>query len=103
MDKILEKIIETDRQAREKVNTERQRLAAINDEIAEAKADFDKSLQNDAEKAIEQTKKQMEQKLSSETERIDAYFTAACESLNKAYCDNRERWTQEIFEAVTKS
>lgn len=102
MDKILERIVETDRQAREKVNNSRQRLETINEEIAAESEEYDRVLKEKAEKSVLETQEQMKAKLKDETERIDKYFTATEDALNKSYAQNHERWVNEIFSEVTK-
>lgn len=102
MEKILEKIVEADRAAREKVNSHRRRFDAINDEIASAEEEIDKALQEKAESAIKRTQEQTYEKKKSETERIDKYFEATKEKLNRSYDENQDRWVGEIFAEVTK-
>lgn len=102
MEKILERIIETDRAAREKVSVQKQRLEMINDEIAAEKAHIDEKLQQSANEAIEKTKDETEAKVKSEISRIDAYFNETEEALNKSYGENRDKWIEEIFSEIIK-
>lgn len=102
MDKILERIIEADRQAREKVNAEKLRFETINDEIAAAKSECDKELSDAAAKEIEAMKAQMQKTLAADTARIDGHFSKTQAELNRIYDENREKWVQDIFNAVTK-
>lgn len=102
MDKILERIVETDRLSREKVNERKKRLETINDEISSAEEEIDRTLREKAEKSIEETKKQMNNKLIAETERIDKYFSETENSLNRTYAENHDRWVNEIFGEVIK-
>ena len=102
MEKILERIIETDRAAREKVSVQKQRLEMINDEIAAENAHIDENLQQSANEAIEKTKEETDAKVKSEISRIDAYFNETEEALNKSYGENRDKWIEEIFSEVIK-
>lgn len=102
MEKILERIIETDRAAREKVSVQKQRLEMINDEIAAEKAHIDEKLQQSANEAIEKTKEETDAKVKSEISRIDAYFNETEAALNKSYGENRDKWIEEIFSEVIK-
>ena len=102
MEKILERIIETDRAARDKVSVQKQRLEMINDEIAAEKAHIDEKLQQSANEAIEKTKEETGAKVKSEISRIDAYFNETEAALNKSYDENRDKWIEEIFSAVIK-
>ena len=102
MEKILERIIETDRAAREKVSVQKQRLEMINDEIAAEKAHIDEKLQQSAHEAIEKTKEETDAKVKSEISHIDAYFNETEEALNKSYGENRDKWIEEIFSEVIK-
>lgn len=102
MDEILERIVDTDRAAREKVSARRQRLEAINDEIACARDEIDRKLREEAQSSVERTKKQTDEKMKSETERIDRYFETTRAGLSASYEENREKWVNEIFAEVTK-
>lgn len=102
MEKILEQIVEADRQARERVNERRRRLETINDEIACAAEEIDSALKEKAALLIEKTREEAERKKQAETERIDKYFADTEEKLNRAYNENSERWVNEIFSDITK-
>lgn len=102
MDKILERIMDTDRTAREKVNDRRRRLETINDEIVSAREQIDSELSGKVRTSVENTRKETDKKKKSETERIDRYFNETEEKLNRSYEENRERWVNEIISEVTK-
>lgn len=102
MDKILERIMDTDRTAREKVNSRKRRLDTINDEISAAREQIDSELAEKVRSAVANAVKETDRKKADETERIDKYFGETEEKLNRSYEENRERWVEEIFSEVTK-
>lgn len=102
MDKILERIMETDRTAREKVNSSKRRLETINDEIISAREQIDLELSKKVRSSVENTRKEADRKKENETARIDKYFCETEEKLNRSYEENRERWVNEIVGEVTK-
>lgn len=101
MEKILERIIATDKAAREKVGEQKKRLEQINEEIAAEKELIDKASKEKADKAIAKAKAESERKSREETEKIDAHLNNARKELEKAYNENAEKWAQEIFDSVT--
>lgn len=62
MDKILERIMDTDRTAREKVNDRRRRLETINDEIVSAREQIDSELSGKVRTSVENTRKETDKK-----------------------------------------
>lgn len=102
MDKILERIMDTDRTAREKVNDRKRRLETINDEIASAREQIDSELSEKVRLSVENTRKETDRKKETETERIDKYFKETEEKLSRSYEENRECWVNEIVSEVTK-
>lgn len=102
MEKILEKIFETDKIAKEKVGVQKERLSMIEEEIAAEKNSIDRKLQENSKKAVEHAKSEMETKLTRETQRIDAHFEETKEQLNASYEQNHEKWVNDLFEEVIK-
>lgn len=102
MDKILEKIVETDRASREKVKAKKQRLETINDEISIECSQFDSELKKSADESIEQTKKELEETLKSGISRIDDYFASTEKALNNSYEESHRIWSDEIFKSITE-
>lgn len=102
MEKILQKIIETDKDAREKVAVQKERLAMIEEEIASEKIGIDRYLEETTEREIEKAKSEQKAKLESEIKRIDDNFNETEKALKDAYNQNHEKWVNDIFKAVTK-
>lgn len=102
MEKILQQIIETDKNAREKVGVEKKRLAMIEEEILAEKLTIDRHLDEIAEKEIEKAKTEMKIKLENEIKRIDKNFEETENSLQQSYNENRESWINSIFNSVTE-
>ena len=102
MKEILQKIIEADKSARDKVAVQKERLATIEEEIASEKIGIDNYLQSDAEDKIEKAKLKQKQRLENEIKRIDENFSKTEEALTSAQRENSEKWVNDIFEAVTK-
>lgn len=102
MEKILQQIIETDKNAREKVGVEKKRLAMIEEEILAEKLTIDRHLDEIAEKEIEKAKTEMKIKLENEIKRIDKNFEETENSLQQSYNENRESWVNSIFNSVTE-
>ncbi len=102
MDIILQKIIETDRDAREKVDVQKERLAMIEEEIASEKIGIDRQLDTIAQEEIAKAKNAMELKKQMEFQRIDESFNITESQLKAAFNENRDKWVNDIFENVTK-
>lgn len=100
MQKILQKIIETDRAAKEKVAVQKERLDMINYEIAAEKKLIDDRLHSEAQKEIQATEEASQQRLTKETEKINNNFEETKKRLLNAYNDNHEKWELEIFKKV---
>ncbi len=102
MEKILQKIIEVDRNSREKVSVQKERLAMIEEEIASEKIGIDNHLKQIAENEIEKEKNELEAKKQAEIERIDETFKETENSLRALYNEACDKWVNDIFESVTK-
>ncbi len=102
MEKILQKIIETDKSSREKVAVQKERLAMIEDEIASEKIGIDRHLQQTAENEIQKAKNILDDNKQAEIHRIDENFTETENSLKRLYRENQEKWVNDIFENITK-
>ncbi len=102
MEKILQKIIEVDKDSREKVSVQKERLAMIEEEIASEKIGIDNHLKQIAENEIEKAKNELEAKKQAEIERIDENFTETENTLRTLYNEACDKWVNDIFENVTK-
>ncbi len=102
MKEILEKIIETDKNAREKVAVQNERLAMIEEEIASEKIGIDRYFEKKAKEEIEKAKSAMQEKLKSEIKRIDKNYESTEKKLKKKYEENHTQWVNDVFDAVTK-
>ena len=102
MKQILQKIIDIDNEAKAKVNVQKERLDAINHEIAAEKSLIDERLKNDAQKIIGETEKESLEMYNSVTEKIDSHFNETSQKLKSAFDESHKKWVDEIYNNIIK-
>lgn len=102
MDIILNRIIETDKISREKVNEKKQRLLSLDTEITEAKNSIDEELFERSKKNIAKQTETSEIKLKKEIARIDSFYAEAEIRLRAAFEQNRSEQVEKIFKQITE-
>lgn len=100
MDSRIEKIIETDRAARERIAKAK---ALARDIKLEAQQDCEKLQQQTEEKIkkkIDDAKSKEKTNVSSEEEKQRKKNEEIFGRLDKKYAENKDKWTEDIFERV---
>ena len=102
MQEIINKLIEVDKSARKKVEQAQSRKADVINEIEKKRDDIKVRTQQEFERISAENRLKAEQDFLEKysEEKVALYNRQAIEELDRVYAQNREKWIEEMFEAV---
>lgn len=100
MNNTIQKIIELDRAARERVEQAQEQAQRITDECISEQERLTKESDEEIREQIERIKRDCRRKADNEIERLRATSREKCGRLDSIAQANASRWEKEIFERI---
>lgn len=96
METLIKQLVTMDREMREQIKREEERLEKCREEVAAEAEKVRVSYQTRAHKKIEQMKRENQQELDRQGREAERRYQDACRRLEEEFERKHERWTQEI-------
>lgn len=94
------KLIETDEKVRHQVDDVYDQRQQLKQAIENEKKKLSDEAWASVNARVEETKKELDQKVQAEDEKNQAYYDAASRQLQSLYEKNREKWRKMLYQRV---
>lgn len=100
MENALRMIVEADRAARKDVEQAQLRREHLTAELTQSKAEINRQLQENAEKAVEKVRVNMQTKVQTAVAALEQKTAAQASRMQALYDEKSDEWVETIFRAV---